>query len=247
MSCAPNWQNVYCTFLFSSSSSMLWFSLINSGNSSCLNGTNWFRSVLIGSVSLTGSSMAVDECNSFCSSVSSDGTWASSEHCQCRRCQITTSASPKVIKIVHFQSISPTTLVVSKLHGITSDISSVSLPSSVFGSPPRPWGRNEGGWRKGLNKALLARDEERAASSRTEEVREKERWGESVVRSLFWVLRRGEAIEEVERREDVVEERLDGWKEEQKEGPAEDFMSREAWGKVVEVWSRNLFSRFGGA
>lgn len=54
------------------------------------------------------------------------------------------------------------------------------------------------------------------------------------------MLRRGEvkevAKEEVERREDEVEDSLEGWKEEQEEGCAAKSLSgQESWGIIVEV------------
>lgn len=60
-----------------------------------------------------------------------------------------------------------------------------------------------------------AREVESSELSPAEEVEEKQRLGDAVARSLFWVLRRGEAVEyEAERREDEVEDSLDGWREE---------------------------------
>lgn len=59
---------------------------------------------------------------------------------------------------------------------------------------------------------MLVRDLESRESLETKEVR----------RSLFWVLRRGEAKEgdqeELERREDDVEDSAEGWREGQEEG-----------------------------
>lgn len=80
-----------------------------------------------------------------------------------------------------------------------------------------------------MSRALLARDVESRASLVTA-VREKER-GERLLRSLFSVLRREEMREreqeEVERREDVVEDRLEGWREGQEEGCAAKFRNGE--------------------
>lgn len=88
-----------------------------------------------------------------------------------------------------------------------------------------------------MSRGPPARDVESRESLGTEEVREKERRGESLARSLFWVLTRGEAREgkreEVERREDDVEERMDGWREEQEEGWA--TKREEGWGIAMEV------------
>lgn len=90
-----------------------------------------------------------------------------------------------------------------------------------------------------MSRAPLGRDVESKEAFGTEEVKEKERLGESVVRSLFWVLRRGEvreaAREEVERREDEVEHRLEGWSKELEEGCAAELMSEEqGWGIISE-------------
>lgn len=90
-----------------------------------------------------------------------------------------------------------------------------------------------------MSRALPARDVESRESLGTE-VREKERRGESLFRRVFSVLRRGEVREgekeEVERREDEVEDRLEGWREGQEEGCAAKFRSGEqGWGISVEV------------
>lgn len=94
-------------------------------------------------------------------------------------------------------------------------------------------------------------DVESRELSGSEEVKGKEKWDESPVRSLLWVLRRGEVKEasddaaKVERRrddddDDDVEERLDGCREEQ-----------EGFERVVairdELGVRSLFSRLRGA
>lgn len=69
-----------------------------------------------------------------------------------------------------------------------------------------------------MTRALSPRDVESKDFLVIEEVKEKDRLGNSVVRRLFWVLRRGEvrvaAKEEEEgRREEEVEDSLEGWRE----------------------------------
>lgn len=77
-----------------------------------------------------------------------------------------------------------------------------------------------------MSRALSARDVKSRESLGTdvEEVREKEKPGELLLRSLFSVLSRGEVKEgekeDVERREDEVDDRLEGWREGQEEGCA---------------------------
>ncbi len=87
---------------------------------------------------------------------------------------------------------------------------------------------------KRLSRSLLIRDVE----SRESEVREEERRGEWLFRRLFSVLRRGEVREcekeELERREDEVEDRLEGWREGQEDGCAAKFRSGE-WGRGISV------------
>lgn len=70
-------------------------------------------------------------------------------------------------------------------------------------------------------------------------VREEEERSEQLDRSLLSVLRRGEMMEaeheEVERREDEVEDRLEGWREGHEKGCAATFNNREhGWGVSVE-------------
>lgn len=109
-------------------------------------------------------------------------------------------------------------LVSSKEDCISSDISSssssMSPPSACFCSPFRSGSRNEEGRAKRLRREPPARVAESSESSGADKVEEKQRLGDAVARSLFWVLRRGEAVEEeAERREDEVEDSLDGWRE----------------------------------
>lgn len=81
-----------------------------------------------------------------------------------------------------------------------------------------------------------------------EEVKEKERRDESLFRSLFWVLRREGEKEEVERRVEEVEDRLEGWREGQEDGCTAKVKRGElVWGISVEVCTKYLFSRLGGA
>lgn len=100
---------------------------------------------------------------------------------------------------------------------------------------------NERVWANLFVRAAPARDVETRDVSAG--VKEKESGGDSLFRSLFWVLRRDEEMEveqeEVERRVDVVEDSLEGCRE-GLEG---------SWCAMVwrgEAWVRNLFSRFGG-
>lgn len=76
-----------------------------------------------------------------------------------------------------------------------------------------------------MSRPLLARDVESRESFVTA-VRGKER-DEWLFRSLFSVLRRGEIREgeqeELKRREDEVEDRLEGWREGQEEGCVAKF------------------------
>lgn len=76
-----------------------------------------------------------------------------------------------------------------------------------------------------MSRPLLARDVESRESLVTA-VRGKER-DEWLFRSLFSVLRRGEIREgeqeELKRREDEVEDRLEGWREGQEEGCVAKF------------------------
>lgn len=82
-------------------------------------------------------------------------------------------------------------------------------------------------------------------SSGADEVEEKHRLGDAAARSLFWVLRRGEAVEEeAERREDEVEDSLDGWREETYDGAV--VLRSPDGGFIMEVWDKSLFSRLGG-
>lgn len=68
-----------------------------------------------------------------------------------------------------------------------------------------------------------------------EVVREKERAGEWLLRSLFSVLRRGEVREgereDEDRREDEVDDRLEGWRE----GQGCAAKREQGWGISVEV------------
>lgn len=70
-------------------------------------------------------------------------------------------------------------------------------------------------------------------------VMEEEERSEQLDRSMFSVLRRGEMMEaeheEVERREDEVEDRLEGWREGHEKGRAATFDNREhGWSVSVE-------------
>lgn len=91
-----------------------------------------------------------------------------------------------------------------------------------------------------MSRTELGRDVESRDSLETEEVKEEEKRGDWLVRSLFSVLRR-EVVregdkEEAERREDEVEQRLEGWREEQEGGCVANFMSGEqAWDFSKEV------------
>lgn len=80
-----------------------------------------------------------------------------------------------------------------------------------------------------MSRVLPARDAESRESLGTA-FREEKR-GEQLFRSLFSVLRRGEVREgeweEVERREDVVEVRLVGWRDGHEGGCAAKFRSGE--------------------
>lgn len=89
---------------------------------------------------------------------------------------------------------------------------------------------------------MLARDVETRDVSA--EVKEKESGGGSVFRSLFWVLRRDEEMEgeERERREDVVEDSLEGCRE-----GHEGSWCAMVWSVRGEAWVRILFSILGGA
>lgn len=74
--------------------------------------------------------------------------------------------------------------------------------------------------------------------------------GELLVRSLFSVLRRAEIgegeQEESERREDTVEDRLEGWRDGHDGGGAVEVRSGEVC-VTVQLCDKSLFSRFGGA
>lgn len=74
--------------------------------------------------------------------------------------------------------------------------------------------------------------------------------GKLLVRSLFSVLRRAETgdgeQEESERREDTVEDRLDGWRDGHDGGCAVELRSGEVC-ISVQLCDKSLFSRFGGA
>lgn len=99
-----------------------------------------------------------------------------------------------------------------------------------------------------LSRVLLAKDVESRESAVTA-VKEENR-GKLLVRSLFSVLRRAEVGEaeqgEEERREDTVEDRLEGWRDGHDGGCAVEVRSGEMC-ISVELCDKILFSRFGGA
>lgn len=101
-----------------------------------------------------------------------------------------------------------------------------------------------------MSRAPLARDVEsrELMGIDVEEVKGKERWDEALFRSLFSVLRREGEKEELKRRVEDVEGRLEGWRDGQEEGCAENVKRGElGCGISVDVGTKYLFSRFGGA
>lgn len=99
-----------------------------------------------------------------------------------------------------------------------------------------------------LSKVLLAKDVGSRESLVTA-VKEENR-GKLLARSLFSVLRRAEAREgeqgEADRRVDIVEDRLEGWRDGHDGGCVEEVRSGETC-ISVELCDKILFSRFGGA